>query len=104
MKRSRKDIDLDRLLNSAGGVGEQSPPPLPFGFDTRVFALAFSEGANGKAGISSLVRRVALIAAGVIVISGAGVYRQLRANEELYGGLPTEYAMIDTAIENAITR
>jgi hypothetical protein len=101
VKRSRHDIDIDRLLRSAAGVGDQSPRELPFGFDTRVLALAFSEGGNG---IASLARRVALIAACVIVISVVGVYRQMRANEELYGGLPTEYAMIDSAIGNAILR
>jgi hypothetical protein len=101
MKRLTKATDLDRLLKSAVGVDDESPE-MPFGLETRVLALTRS--GNGNGGIASLVQRVALAATCLIVISAFAIYRQMAASEESYGGLPTEYAMIDTAIQNAISR
>jgi hypothetical protein len=103
MKRLTKATDLDRLLKSAVGVDDESPE-MPFGLETRVLALTRSGNGNGNGGIASLVQRVALAATCLIVISAFAIYRQMAASEESYGGLPTEYAMIDTAIQNAISR
>ena len=104
MKRDRKGFDLERLLRSAAEVRDDSKPDMPFGFDTRVLAVTSSDSANPDVGITSLAQRVALLAACIIVVGSAAVYRQVSANDEMDNGLPTEYAMADTAIENGLSR
>jgi hypothetical protein len=93
--------DLDRLLRSAAGVPEEAAPEIPFGFDTRVVALWRSGGAsaNDLADVARFVRRAGLIAAAVLVLAGAGAYRQFRENVALSTPQANEYAIADSAIQ-----
>jgi len=93
--------DLDRLLRSAAGAPGEADPDIPFGFDTRVVALWRSEGAsaNDLADISRFVRRAGVIAAAVLVLAGAGAYRQFRENAALSTPQANEYAIADSAIQ-----
>ena len=96
--------DLDRLLRAAGQCDEPGSH-APFGFDTRVVALwrgSRGEVANRLAELTRLVRRIAISAAIVTVISGVGAYWQLSANDEEAEPLTNTYAIADTAIETGI--
>lgn len=88
----RRDEILQRLFRAAAVT--EAPPEMPFGFDTRVLALARASLPNGT--IALLARRIAMIALAVIVLAGAGAYRASMAD----GDLPSEYVMTDTAIRN----
>ena len=99
MKKS--DSALERLLRSAARVAdEHAGSGAPFGFDTRVVALWRSGNGQSANGILRLVRRVALIAAIVIVVSSAASYHELRETEDTIDSGSNEYAIADTAIEN----
>jgi hypothetical protein len=93
--------DLDRLLRSAAGTPEEAAPEIPFGFDTRMVALWRSGGAsaNDLADMTRFVRRAGVIAAAVLVLAGAGAYRQLRENAALSTPQANEYAIADSAIQ-----
>jgi len=85
---------LDRLFRAA--AGPTPTPEMPFGFDTRVLALAHASSPNGSAIIALFARRAAMIALAVIALATAGLYRTSISNNDL----PKEYAMADTAIQN----
>jgi hypothetical protein len=68
---------------------------MPFGFDTRVLALARESVPNGSVIIALFARRAAILAVAVIAFASIGVYRASTSNNEL----PAEYAMTDTAIQ-----
>jgi hypothetical protein len=90
----KSDRILDRLFRAAAG-----PTPtaeMPFGFDTRVLALARESFPNGSAIIARFAQRAVMIAVAIIVLATAGLYRTSISNNDL----PTEYAMADTAIQN----
>ena len=90
--RNRDQI-LNRLLRAAKG-----PAPdveMPFGFDTRVLAIARESAPNGSVIIALFARRAAILAVAVIAFASVGVYRASTSNNEL----PAEYAMADTAIQ-----
>ena len=92
MKKS--DHILHRLFHAAAG-----PTPIsemPFGFDTRVLALARELSPNGSAVIALFAQRAAMIALAIIALATAGLYSTSISNNDL----PTEYAMADTAIQN----
>jgi hypothetical protein len=93
--------DLDRLLRSAAGAPGEGTPEVPFGFETRVVALWRSGGtnANDLAELTRFVRRAGVIAAAVLVMAGAGAYRQLRENAALSLPQANEYAIADSAIQ-----
>jgi hypothetical protein len=90
----RSDRILDRLLRAAAGPTPTSE--MPFGFDTRVLALASESFPNGSAIIARFAQRAAMIALAIIALATAGLYRTSISNNDL----PTEYAMADTAIQN----
>src|SRR5436309_1610076 len=98
-----KDEKIDRLLRSAAQAGEEAPAGMPFGFDTRVIALwrAARPTANG---IVSLVRRVALISAAVIVISTIAAVREANQNREIGESLTNEFTIADSAIQDEFLR
>lgn len=87
------DKILHRLLLAAAGEHE-APAEMPFGFDTRVLALARS--ATPDRFIAMLTRRVAMIALTVIALTGAGLYQASASSNDL----PSEYTMADTAIQS----
>jgi hypothetical protein len=90
----KSDNILDRLLRAA--ADPTSTAEMPFGFDTRVLALAHEFPANGSAIIALFAQRAAMIALAIIALATAGLYRTSISNNDL----PTEYAMADTAIQN----
>jgi hypothetical protein len=89
-----RDEVLDRLLRAAKGPA--SGLEMPFGFDTRVLALAQESAPNGSAIIALFARRAAILALAVIAFASVGVYRTSTSINDL----PAEYAMADTAIQN----
>jgi len=90
----KSDRILDRLFRAAAGPTPTSE--MPFGFDTRVLALAHESSPNGSAIIALFARRAAMIALAIIALATAGLYRTSISNNDF----PTEYAMADTAIQN----
>jgi hypothetical protein len=74
---------------------------MPFGFDTRVIAWWRSGGtsANDLAELTRFIRRAGVIAAAVLVLAGAGAYRQFRENVALSLPQANEYAIADSAIQ-----
>jgi len=89
-----RDEILDRLFRAA--IAPVPPKEMPFGFDTRVLALVRASLPNGSAIIALFAQRAAMIALAVIALASAGVYRASTSNDDL----PTEYAMVDSAIQN----
>jgi len=94
-----KDHKIDRLLRSAAQVREEEAASMPFGFDTRVIALwrAALPRANG---VVSLVRRVAVLSAAVIVISTIAAVREANQSREIGESFTNEFAIADTAIQD----
>ena len=98
-----KDHKIDRLLRSAAQVREEEAASMPFGFDTRVIALwrAALPRANG---IVSLVRRVAVLSAAVIVISTIAAVREANQTREIGESFTNEFAIADTAIQDEFSQ
>jgi len=96
-----KDVDLQRLLRSAARAKDEAPAEMPFGFDTRVIALARQNG-NGRV-VTKLLRRVALAAAAVIVLACAGTYFESRDNDAS-DALGNEFAIADSAIQDEVAQ
>jgi hypothetical protein len=94
-----KDEKIDRLLRSAAQVREQSEPPMPFGFDTRVVALWRAAGLRPN-GVMALVRRVALLSAAVIAISTIAAFREANQSREIGESFTNEFAIADSAIQD----
>jgi len=100
-----KDEKIDRLLRSAAVAREEEPDGMPFGFDTRVVALwSGSRRAWRSNGIVSLVQRVALLSAAVIVISTIAAVREANQNREIGESLTNEFTIADSAIQNEFLR
>ena len=89
-----RDYILDRLFRGAAEATAVSE--MPFGFDTRVLALARESSPNGSAIIAVFAQRAAMIALAIIALASAGLYRTSASDNDL----PTEYTMADTAIQN----
>lgn len=98
-----KDHKIDRLLRSAAQVREEEPSSMPFGFDTRVIALwrAALPTANS---VMSLVRRVALLSAAVIVISTIAAVREASQSRDIGESFTNEFAIADTAIQDEFSQ
>jgi hypothetical protein len=94
-----KDSDLDRLLQSATGSNVDAPIDMPFGFDTRVVALWRANGNGMVRGLSRLVRRVALVAAVIIIIATAGSYYEIDKTRDINQPFSNEFAFADSAIQ-----
>ena len=88
------DEILNRLLRAATGPAPSAE--MPFGFDTRVLALAHEPSPNGSVVIARFAQRAAMIALAVIALASFGVYRTSASNNDL----PAEYALVDNAIES----
>ena len=102
---AKPDSDLDRLLRAAA---KDSEPELemPFGFDTRIVALAKARGAGrGAEGweLTRLLRRVAVVSLVLTVFAGGGAYWQLNQTEQEVEPFANAYAIADTAIAGEFT-
>jgi hypothetical protein len=89
-----RDEILDRLFRAA--TAPTPPGEMPFGFDTRVLALARELPGNGSAIIALFAQRAAMIALALIALASFGVYRTSASNNDL----PAEYALVDNAIQS----
>ena len=98
-----KDKKLDRLLHAAARGGEETAATMPFGFDTRIVALWRAAGSRPN-GVTSLVRRVALLSAAVIVISTVAVVREASQSREINESFTNEFAIADSAIQDEFGR
>jgi hypothetical protein len=98
-----KDHKIDRLLRSAAQVREEEPLSMPFGFDTRVIALGRAALPTTN-GVMSLVRRVAVIAMAVIVISTIAAVREANQSREIGESFANELAIADTAIQDEFSQ
>ena len=107
----KRDGDLDWLLRSAAEAGGgEGNTDMPFGFDTRVVALARAAGSrspNGSTEVTRFVRRIAAVAFAIFAIASAGAFQQFAAAPE--GGadadetpLSEAYAIADTAIQTEL--
>jgi hypothetical protein len=96
--KNREEI-LQRLLRAARH-GEE-PATAPFGFSTRVLALARESAPNGSAMIASFARRAGVIAVALIALGGAGLYRTSVFQNSW--DISSEYGVADTAIQNNLS-
>jgi hypothetical protein len=94
-----KDEKIDRLLRSAAQVRKETEAAMPFGFDTRVVAL-WRAAVPRVNGVTSLVRRVALLSVAVIVISTIAAVREASQNREISESFTNEFAIADSAIQD----
>ena len=94
---------IDRLLRSAAQVREETASTMPFGFDTRVVAL-WRAAAPRTNGVTSIVRRVAVLSAAVIVISTIAAIREASQNREISESFTNEFAIADSAIQDEFLR
>jgi hypothetical protein len=94
--------DIDRLLRSAAQAPDLTPAEMPFGFDTRVIALARRNG-NGSA-LAALLRWVAVAAAAVIVFASAGAYLEFDRNTDAMLAAGNEFAIADSAIQDEVAQ
>ena len=98
-----KENNIDRLFRAAANAGEVAEPAMPFGFDTRVVALWRAAAAKPN-GVLSLVRRVALLSVAVIVISTIAAIREAGQNREIAEPFTNEFAIADSAIQDAFAQ
>jgi hypothetical protein len=96
-----KDADekLDRLLRAASLIKEHVSAGAPFGFDVRLVALWRAQQKAASLDLIRLVRRVALIAAAVIAVAGAGAYREAGQRRDSSEPFTNEFAIADSAIQ-----
>jgi hypothetical protein len=97
-----KDVDLDRLLRAASKDKDEAPAEMPFGFDTRVIALSRRNG-NGAV-FGALLRRVALMAAAVIVLASAGAWLEFDQSDDVLVASGNEFAIADSAIQDEVAQ
>jgi hypothetical protein len=96
------DVDLDRLLRAAAKEKDQAPVEMPLGFDTRVVALSRRNG-NGAA-FSTLLRRIALAAAAVIILATGGAWLELSRNDDASVASGNEFAIADSVIQDEVVQ
>ena len=102
---STRDDNLDRLLRSAAsGVESASAPEMPFGFETRVVALARASGStspNGSGDLIRFVRRAGAIAFAILAVASAGAFQQFTGASFDADETPLSeaYAIADNAIQ-----
>ena len=94
------DVDIDRLLRAAAKEKDEAPVEMPFGFDTRVIALSRRNG-NGAA-FGSLLRRIVLAAAAVIVLATAGSWLEFNWNDDAIAASGNEFAIADSVIQDEV--
>ncbi len=96
-----RDRALDRLLQAAAQAPETTPE-MPFGFATRVVALARAAGIPGRSESRQLARFLQRVALGAVVVAAfasSAAYWQMTENDDLSEPLSNVYAIADTAIE-----
>jgi hypothetical protein len=99
------NADVDRLLRSAGNVG-QPDAEIPFGFETRVVGgWRSGEGAgNDFADLSRFLRGAGAVACAVLVVFGTAAWRQYRDETRFASPATNEYAIADSAIQTEFSQ
>ena len=92
-------MNSDEILNRLFRAARTSQPAaeMPFGFDTRVLAVASHPSRTEL--LSGLIRRTAIVALAVIAAAMAGVLRDSAADRIL----PTEYTLADRVIQSSLS-
>ena len=92
---------LDRLLRAAAKAPAEPAPEAPFGFDTRVLALARGEkgSAADAADLTRFLRRTGVIAFAVFALASVAAYRQFAEDATFTAPQTNEYAIADSAIQ-----
>ncbi|MEP7071013.1 MAG: hypothetical protein ABI839_01370 [Verrucomicrobiota bacterium] len=89
---------LGRLLRAAAASEADTPEPeMPFGFDTRVLALAREHRAPDA--ISILAQRAGFISLAIIGLAMCGLYASTASENEVTAA----YAMADSVIARNLT-
>ena len=99
----KRQTDLDRLLRAARG--EDPAAEMPFGFDTRVVALARATQPNRSSDVRFVARMFRRIAVGAVIVAAfasAATYWQMQENDELAEPSWNAYAIVDTAINSEV--
>ena len=96
--------DVDRLLRSAAQAPNDPPAEMPFGFDTRVIALALARRNGNGTAFGALLRRVVFAAAAVIVFASAGAYLEFDRNTDEMLASGNEFAIADSAIQDEVAQ
>jgi hypothetical protein len=93
--------NLDRLLRAAANAPEEPAPEAPFGFDTRVVALARAGNGNATdvADLTRFLGRTGVIAFAVLILASAAAYRQFSETVAFTAPQTNEYAIADSAIQ-----
>ncbi len=94
MKKNASSIE--RLLQAAATLAPEPEAAMPFGFDTRVVARWRATFPPDSVAIVHLLRRVIFIAVTLIVLAGAGAYREFSQGDD-----NDEYTLTDSAIGGA---
>ena len=100
----KRDSELERLLRAARA--DESAPAMPYGFDTRVVALARTRRPerNGSArDLARIFRRITAGGLAVAIIATIATYWQLEENEELAEPSSNAYAFVDKAINSELS-
>lgn len=92
---------LERLLRSAAKAPEEPAPEAPFGFDTRVLALARAGNGNRAdvADLTRFLRRTGVIAFAVLALASLAAYRQFAEDAMFAAPQTNEFAIADSAIQ-----
>jgi hypothetical protein len=98
------DVDLDRLLRAAAKGKDQTPVEMPLGFDTRVVALSRRNGNGAALAFSTLLRRIALAAAAVIILATGGAWLELSRNDDASVASGNEFAIADSVIQDEVVQ
>ncbi len=88
---------IDRLLQAAATVPQEPGAEMPFGFDTRVLAQWRETLPVDLAAIATMLRRVVLTSLALIVLAGAGAYREWH-NDDAGNAAGDDYTIADAAI------
>ncbi|MEY2545352.1 MAG: hypothetical protein QOG48_469 [Verrucomicrobiota bacterium] len=98
------DLRLKRLLRATSREDVDLAAEMPFAFDTRVVAIWRSTSLTNGNGLARLLRRVALGAVTIIVLSSAAVAREYVQARKIGEPMTNEYALADSAIEIEMSR
>ena len=97
-----KDSRLNRLFRAAAETVGDQPGEMRFGFETRVLADWRAGKTRDFVDVGHLLRRVVLLSLTVIALASAGTYHELRQSDDPDESSSDEYAIVDSAIGNAL--
>jgi hypothetical protein len=95
----KRNARSTRLLKLAAVVKDDTLIEVPFGFDTRIVARWREMKQDDNSELARFVRRVALAAIAITVLSGVATYRLANEDDESSEPLTNDYALVDSAIQ-----